>query len=107
MSEKRVGLLIDTLPELQALNRKTRQLMALQNVLTEVLPDNLATSVNVALIKAGELTLSADNGAVAANTSLVNTDPHGAGWLFKIKPANLADVDALMDEAAYLARQAS
>lgn len=47
------------------------------------------------------------NGAVAANTSLVNTDPHGAGWLFKIKPANPADVDALMDEAAYLASQAS
>ena len=66
MSEKRVGLLIDTLPELQALNRKTRQLMALQSVLAEVLPGNLATSVSVALVKAGELTLSADNGAVAA-----------------------------------------
>ncbi len=43
------------------------------------------------------------NGEVASNTGLVNTDPHGAGWLFKIKPANPADVDALMDEAAYLA----
>jgi glycine cleavage system H protein len=43
------------------------------------------------------------NSEAAANTSLVNTDPHGAGWLFKIKPANPADVNALMDEAAYLA----
>jgi len=66
MSEKRVGLLIDTLPELQTLNQKTRQLMALQSVLAEVLPGDLATSVSVALVKAGELTLSADNGAVAA-----------------------------------------
>ena len=41
------------------------------------------------------------NGAVSGETSLVNTDPYGAGWLFKIKPANPADVDALMDEANY------
>ena len=66
MSEKRVGLLIDTLPELQTLNQKTRQLMALQSVLVDVLPGDLATSVSVALVKAGELTLSAENGAVAA-----------------------------------------
>ncbi len=66
MSEKRVGLLIDTLPELQTLTQKTRQLMALQSVLVDVLPGDLATSVSVALVKAGELTLSAENGAVAA-----------------------------------------
>ena len=66
MSEKRVGLLIDTLPELQALNREIRQLLALQSVLAEVLPGNLATSVRVATVKAGELILFADNGAVAA-----------------------------------------
>lgn len=66
MSEKRVGLLIDSLPELQALNREIRQRMALQNVLAEVLPGNLATSASVALVKAGELILFADNGAVAA-----------------------------------------
>ena len=66
MSEKRVGLLIDTLPELQALNREIRQLLALQSVLADVLPGNLAPSVRVALVKAGELILFADNGAVAA-----------------------------------------
>jgi hypothetical protein len=66
MSEKRVGLLIDTLPELQALNREIRHLMALQSVLAEVLPGNLATSAKVALLKAGEMILFADNGAVAA-----------------------------------------
>jgi glycine cleavage system H protein len=41
------------------------------------------------------------NEAVSADTSLVNSDPYGAGWLFKIKVANTADVEALMDEAAY------
>ena len=66
MLEKRVGLLIDTLPELQALNREIRQLRALQSVLAEVLPGDLATSAGVASVKAGELILFADNGAIAA-----------------------------------------
>ncbi len=44
------------------------------------------------------------NPAAAAETSLVNTDPYGAGWLFKIKPSNPAEIDALLDEAAYLAQ---
>ena len=66
MSEKRVGMLIDTLPQLQGLNREIRHLMALQSVLAEVLPGNLATSARVALVKAGVLILFADNSAVAA-----------------------------------------
>ena len=66
MSDKRVGLLLNSLPELQALNRELRQLAALQSALAEVLPGNLATSTSVALVKAGELILVADNGAVAA-----------------------------------------
>lgn len=66
MSNTRVGLLLDNLPEFQALNRELRQLAALQNALTELLPDNLAASSGVALAKADELILFADNGAVAA-----------------------------------------
>jgi len=66
MSEKRVGLLIDTIPELRALNREIRRLTALQSVLAEVLPDKLATFATVASMNAGELVLFADNGAVAA-----------------------------------------
>src|SRR5215510_5138891 len=31
----------------------------------------------------------------------INTDPHGAAWLIKIKLANPADVNALMDASAY------
>ena len=51
---------------MQALNRELRQLAALQSALAEVLPGNLATSASVASVKAGELILFADNGAVAA-----------------------------------------
>ena len=32
---------------------------------------------------------------------LVNTDPYGQGWMVKMKLANPADADALMDAAAY------
>jgi glycine cleavage system H protein len=31
----------------------------------------------------------------------LNTDPYESGWLWKLKPANPADVDALLDAAAY------
>ena len=32
---------------------------------------------------------------------LINTDPYGEGWIIKMKIHNLADVDALLDAAAY------
>ena len=32
----------------------------------------------------------------------INSDPYGA-WMFKLKPDNAADVDALLDAAAYQA----
>ena len=41
------------------------------------------------------------NEAITADPSLVNSDPQGAGWFFKLKLANVADADGLMDEAAY------
>jgi glycine cleavage system H protein len=41
------------------------------------------------------------NLAIVSDPSLVNSDPMGAGWFFKLKLANRLEVDALMDEAAY------
>jgi glycine cleavage system H protein len=41
------------------------------------------------------------NAALADNPGLVNEAPEGDGWFVKIKVANKAEVDALMDEAAY------
>ena len=41
------------------------------------------------------------NEAITADPSLVGSDPQGAGWFFKLKLANPADADGLMDEAGY------
>ena len=41
------------------------------------------------------------NQAVADDPALVNSDPEGAGWFFKLKLADTSELDGLMDEAAY------
>ena len=43
------------------------------------------------------------NAALADSPGDVNTEPMGKGWFFKIKLSNKADLDGLMDEAAYAA----
>ncbi len=43
------------------------------------------------------------NPDVEADSSLVNTDPYGKGWIFKLKVKNVADVSSLLDAAAYTA----
>jgi glycine cleavage system H protein len=43
----------------------------------------------------------AGNDALTAEPALVNGDPYGAAWLVKIKPAAPAELDGLMDAAAY------
>ena len=41
------------------------------------------------------------NAALADDPSLVNRDPEGDGWFFKLKIADQGELDGLMDEAAY------
>ena len=41
------------------------------------------------------------NQAVADDPALVNSDPEGAGWFFKLKLDNASELDGLMDENAY------
>lgn len=41
------------------------------------------------------------NEALRDDPSLANSDPLGAGWFFKIKLSNAAEVDALLDATAY------
>jgi glycine cleavage system H protein len=41
------------------------------------------------------------NGGLKDKPEAINTDPHGTGWLIKMKLANPAEVAALMDAAAY------
>lgn len=35
------------------------------------------------------------------NPSIINEDPYGKGWLVKIKPANPADLNTLIDAGEY------
>jgi glycine cleavage system H protein len=41
------------------------------------------------------------NPALAGQPELVNSDPFGAGWMLKLTVADPAEVDALLDPAAY------
>jgi glycine cleavage system H protein len=43
------------------------------------------------------------NSALASNPALVNTDPYGEGWIFKMKVADTAQIAALKDAKAYAA----
>lgn len=47
-------------------------------------------------------TITEVNTALEAAPELVNTDPYGAGWMIKMTVDNIADVDALLNAAAYL-----
>ena len=70
--------------------------------------DNGAVAATVESVKAaadvyapvaGEVT--AVNEGLEDQPGLINTEPTGNGWLFKMKPANPAEVDELLDEKAY------
>jgi glycine cleavage system H protein len=47
------------------------------------------------------------NAALSDSPETVNKDPYGSGWMFRLKPANKAEVDALLDAKAYEALVAS
>lgn len=47
----------------------------------------------------GEVT--ATNDALGATPEVVNTDPYGDGWLVRVRLADAAQVDGLLDAAAY------
>lgn len=48
---------------------------------------------------AGEVT--AVNEALDATPELINSDPYGEGWMFEVKVADQADVEALLTVDAY------
>jgi glycine cleavage system H protein len=43
------------------------------------------------------------NGELTAKPELINQDPYGAAWLFRVKIANAPELDKLMDAAGYKA----
>ena len=46
-------------------------------------------------------TVTQANAALEGEPELVNTDPEGAGWLFKLTLSDAGELDELMDKAAY------
>jgi glycine cleavage system H protein len=41
------------------------------------------------------------NQAIADEPALINTDPEGEGWFFKVRLNDTGELDGLMDEASY------
>ncbi|MFE7225898.1 glycine cleavage system protein GcvH [Nocardioides sp. NPDC057577] len=41
------------------------------------------------------------NGSLDATPELVNDDPYGGGWLFEVTPSDPAELESLLDAAAY------
>ena len=86
------------------------------------IPENLNVDCEGDTIEAGEafgsieavktvadLLMPVTGEVVEFNTNLedassINNDPYGEGWIIKIKPANAADIDSLLDAAAYKAK---
>lgn len=45
--------------------------------------------------------ISAINTALTDEPELINQQPYGDGWLFKIQPDNIADIEVLLSAEAY------
>lgn len=43
----------------------------------------------------------ATNGALGDAPEILNNDPYGEGWMWKLKPDNAGDLDGLLDAAGY------
>lgn len=41
------------------------------------------------------------NASLEDNPELVNTDPYGEGWIVKVKPSDLSELDTLLNAPAY------
>jgi len=49
-------------------------------------------------------TVTAVNDALSANPALINTDPYGEGWIFKVKLSSPGEGDSLKSPADYRAQ---
>ena len=61
--------------------------------------ESVKAAADVYMPVSGEVTEV--NDALRDAPSLANSDPLGAGWFFKIKLSDPAQLDALMDETSY------
>ncbi len=61
--------------------------------------ESVKAAADVYMPVSGEITEV--NEALRADPALANSDPLGAGWFFKVKLSQPAELDALMDETSY------
>ena len=61
--------------------------------------ESVKAAADVYMPVSGEVTEV--NEALRDDPSLANSDPQGAGWFFKVKLTDAAQLDSLMDESAY------
>jgi glycine cleavage system H protein len=61
--------------------------------------ESVKTASDIYSPVSGEVT--AANKAVVDNPALVNTDPYGEGWLFKVKLANPGETSSLLSPEDY------
>jgi glycine cleavage system H protein len=61
--------------------------------------ESVKAAADVYMPVTGEITEV--NEALRADPALANSDPLGAGWFFKVKLGNVAEVADLLDETAY------
>lgn len=62
------------------------------------------TTAELTMPVAGEVVEVNEALADEENAKLVNTDPYGEGWMLKIKVSDMAEIDNLLDAAAYEAK---
>jgi glycine cleavage system H protein len=46
-------------------------------------------------------TVTEVNAALSANPGLINSDPEGEGWIYKLSIADASELDGLLDQAGY------
>jgi len=63
--------------------------------------ESVKAAADVYMPVSGEVTEV--NEVLREDPSLANTDPQGAGWFFKVRLSDAAQLDSLMDESAYAA----
>jgi len=64
--------------------------------------ESVKTASDIYSPVSGEVTEA--NQAVVANPALVNTDPYGGGWLYKLKLSNPSELNALLTPGQYKAQ---
>jgi glycine cleavage system H protein len=72
---------------------------SLERGLAAAVVESVKAASDVYMPLSGEVIAS--NDSLGATPELVNQDPYGQGWLFKIRPSNTAELTALLDAQAY------